>query len=78
MTTTKFQQVKNHLIKKKSLTSWEAITLYRATRLSALIFNLRKSGWDIVTKSVTSKDVNGNSSTYAKYVLVSKPHTKNS
>lgn len=66
---TKFEQVKKHLLKKKSITSWDAITLYKATRLSAIIFSLRKSGWDIATKSVSSKDVNGNACTYAKYIL---------
>jgi hypothetical protein len=68
---TKTNQVKKHLLKKRSITSWDAITLYQATRLSAIIFNLRKSGWDIVTNNVTIKDKNGNPCTYAKYVLIS-------
>ena len=68
---TKINQVKKHLLKKRSITSWDAITLYQATRLSAIIFNLRKSGWDIVTNNVTIKDKNGNACTYAKYVLIS-------
>jgi hypothetical protein len=73
---TKFEQVKKHILKKKSITSWEAIMLYKATRLSPMIFNLRKLGWDISTNSITSKDVNGNSCTYAKYVLNSPLKTK--
>lgn len=40
-------QVLNHLKKHKSITSWEAIQEYRATRLSAIIFDLREKGYDI-------------------------------
>lgn len=34
--------VLDHLQKKKTITSWEAIELFGATRLSAIIYNLRK------------------------------------
>jgi len=68
---TKTQQVKDHLVKNKSITSWQAITLYKATRLSAIIFNLKKIGWLFDTKSILSKDENGNPVTYAKYTLIS-------
>lgn len=44
----KSRLVREHLISGKSITSWEAIQLYRATRLSAIIFNLRKDGLNIV------------------------------
>lgn len=71
--TTKGKQVLAHLIKRKSITSWEAIILYKATRLSAIIFVLRSKGYGIVTKEITQKDVNGNNCTFAKYVLVSMP-----
>jgi len=39
---TKTRKVLEHLKNKKQITSWEAIQLFRATRLSAIIFNLRK------------------------------------
>ena len=69
---TKMAQVKKHLKTKKHITSWEAIQLYQATRLSAIIFNLRnKEGYEIETKSIATKDKNGNSVVYAKYVLKS-------
>ena len=70
---TKQNLVKEHLIKKKSITSWDAITFYKATRLSAIIFDLRKNGWNIATNSIVSNDQNGNSCTYAKYVFISQP-----
>jgi hypothetical protein len=72
--TTKIEQVKKHLLKKKSITSWEAIILYKATRLSAIIHSLRKIGYGINTTQIRSRDVNGNDCTYAKYVLVSHPN----
>jgi len=39
---TKTKKVALHLIKYKKITSWDAITKYKATRLSAIIFNLKK------------------------------------
>ena len=58
----KAKKVRNHLITKKSITSWEAITLYKATRLSAIIFDLKKSGFIFETKL----EQNGNSN-FARY-----------
>lgn len=50
----KSNAVLNHLKKYGSITSWKAITEYRATRLSAIIYNLRKKGYDIESVYVTS------------------------
>lgn len=61
----KTELVKQHLTKKKTITSWDAINLYRATRLAAIIFNLRDIGWDIKTMPMTDSDGNK----YAKYIL---------
>lgn len=47
-----------HLQEKKSITSWEAIQLYHATRLSAIIFNLRQRGHNITTQMVYEKRMN--------------------
>jgi hypothetical protein len=47
---TKIKKVALHLIKYKKITSWDAITKYKATRLGAIIFNLRKKGFIIETK----------------------------
>lgn len=52
----KHQQVKNHLIKFGQITSWDAIKLYRATRLSAIIYNLKKEGLQIDTEMVNTKN----------------------
>jgi len=48
----KTKQVLNHLQKHGTITSWEAINLYRATRLSAIIFILKERGWSITTQMV--------------------------
>jgi hypothetical protein len=47
----KSDDVLKHL-KKRSITSWDAITLYRATRLADIIFMLRKRGFNITTELV--------------------------
>lgn len=64
--------VKKHLIKRGHITSWEAIMKYGATRLSAIIYNLRKEGWRIVTHEVTKKNRYGMSVTFADYKLAKK------
>ena len=58
----KHQKVLEHLKTHGSITSWEAIQLYRATRLSAIIFNLRKH-YDIDTLMCEGED-----SRYGKYI----------
>lgn len=68
----KSQKVKNHLLTKGIISSWDAIKLYKATRLSAIIFNLRKNGMDIVSVPKSSKDENGNVCNYVDYKYVTK------
>lgn len=52
-----------------SISSMEAIRSFGATRLSAIIFNLRKRGYNIETVMVDGKDRFGNSMRYARYYL---------
>ena len=61
--------VLEHLEKFGSITSMEAFEKYGATRLSAIIFEFRKLGYDIETRDVTTKNRYGETCTYAKYVL---------
>ena len=68
--TTKTNQVKSHLIEKGKIDSWTAIELYGATRLSAIIFNLRRRGLNIYTQTRTVKDRNNNVCNYANYILI--------
>jgi hypothetical protein len=70
---TKYGNVKAHLFKVGHITSLEAINLYNATRLSAIIYRLR---WDdkltIKSEDVKQKDCNGNTVVFSKYVLITK------
>ena len=65
----KTQLVLKHLKEKGNITSLEAIQKYGATRLSAIIFNLKDKGYEINTLMIDGKDRFGNESRYAKYVL---------
>lgn len=58
------EQIKKHLIKHKSISSWQAITEYQVTRLSQYILLLRKDGYPIV-----SKIEKGNGKWWTKYIL---------
>lgn len=48
----------------------EAFAKYGATRLSAIVFNLRKEGYLIKTTKVTRKNSDGNVCNYAEYSLM--------
>ena len=59
------QQVLNHLRQHGSITSWDAITHYHITRLSAYIFNLKEAGHDISSDT----EVGDSGKKYARYTL---------
>lgn len=68
--TSQEKEVLNHLQVHRTITSMEAINLYGATRLSAIIYNLRRQGYSINTKTKVTKNRYGNSTTYAEYELI--------
>ena len=70
--TTKSSQVRKHLIENGKIDSWTAINLYGATRLSAIIFNLRRRGMNIVSQPLTVKDRNNNICNFVSYILIIK------
>ena len=67
--TTQEKEVLDYLRKIGSITSWEAIVEFGATRLSAIIYNLRKKGYNVETNDVIVKNRYGNATVIAKYVL---------
>ena len=73
----KTKKVLDHLIEKGSITSWEAINLYGATRLSAIIFNLRKKGHLISTVDILETDRYGDDVKFAKYYFAKQPNLFN-
>ena len=62
-----------HLKTYGSITSYEAIKEYGATRLSAIIFNHRKNGYDIDSIPLTKKTRFGRNTTIAKYIYAPPP-----
>lgn len=78
MRTTQTSTILDYLreAKEKGITSLEAFELCGATRLSSIIFALRKRGYDITSEDVTTTNRFGNQCTYSKYVLVSEPEDK--
>jgi len=62
-----------HLKTYGSITSYEAIKEYGATRLSAIIFNHRKDGYDIDSLPLTKKTRFGRNTTIAKYTYTAPP-----
>ena len=69
--TSKTRKVLEHLQKYGSITSWQAIELYGATRLSAIIYNLREK-YVILSDKVSHIDRYGNQSSFAKYIYRGK------
>lgn len=66
---TKQNAILMHLEEKGNITNWEAIKEYGATRLSAIIFNLRhKYGMNIENEWVEFTDRFGSKSRYVKYI----------
>lgn len=67
----KTKAIQLHLIEKGNITSWEAIKEYGATRLSAIIYNLRhKYGMNIINEEIEFTDRFGSKAHYVKYILV--------
>lgn len=65
----KTNAVQLHLLEKGQITSWEAIKLYGATRLSAIIFRLRHNrGMNIRNERVYFTDRYGTPSHYDIYI----------
>lgn len=64
--------VLKHLKSKKSLTSMQAFELYGCTRLSSVVFNLRKAGYDIRNIWLDGDNRYGESCRYVKYVYKGK------
>lgn len=77
MKTTQMQIVKEILESGKSITSMDAFEL-GITRLSAIIFNLRKLGMIISTEDKVTVTRYGNVCTYASYKLVKENETNES
>ena len=59
---TKKKMVENYLNTGRTITSWEAIRLFGATRLSDIIFKLKKEG-----KQIQRRLINNEGTHYSEY-----------
>ena len=66
---TKFSLVRKHLIEHGKIDSWTAINLYGATRLSAIIFDLRQLGYNIKSVSNSAYDRNKKVCNFTTYIF---------
>lgn len=55
-----------YMQKNKSITSWDAIQIFKATRLSDLIFRLRRDGYNIISQHEKNENTGKN---YVRYIL---------
>ena len=60
--------IEKHLLEKGKITSWEAFEIYGVTRLSHIIYILRRK-YDIISVSTTKKNRYGHYCTYSTYTL---------
>ena len=58
--------VLGYLEKGNSITQWECYKLFRATRLGAIIYDLRGEGYNITSEMVTNPDTG---TQFARYKL---------
>lgn len=64
----KTKKVLEHLQREGSITTLDAFVLYKATRLSSIIYNLRHYGYEIKSLNETNTNENGETSHYVRYV----------
>ena len=69
-TTCKTNEIRKHLERVGHITSMEAYDLYGLTRLSSVIYVLRRRGMNIISESAAGIDRYGNRMSYAVYRLV--------
>ena len=55
---------------KRGITSLQAVEMFGATRLSSIVYRLRKEGMNIVTESANVKNRYGGTSNIAIYKVV--------
>lgn len=63
-------RVLKYLQENDSISSMEAFELFGATRLSAIIFKLRKYGYNIINQDCKSKNRYGEKVHFVRYKLV--------
>jgi len=75
-TKSKTQKIKEHLELGNGITQKDAIELFNAYRLSAIIFNLKKDGMKIETVDRSHKNYDDQTIRFAEYKLLNAPGNK--
>ena len=70
VTKNKTTEVLKHLKVKGTITQREAYELYGSQKVSSIIYNLRKKGYNIVTENCIGKDRYGHLCQFARYILL--------
>ena len=74
----KTKAIMMHLLEHGHINTWEAIKEYGATRISAIIYNLRhRYNMNIVNKPIEFRDRYGRKSFYDEYILITEEGTIN-
>lgn len=68
--TTQRSEVLKYMLDGNRITSMQAIEKFGATRLSDIIFKLRKRGYNIITHDRVGKNRYGGTCKYAEYELI--------
>ena len=70
------EKILEHLQKYGSITQLEAINLYWFWRLSAVIYNLKKEGYNITAKTIKVKRADGTNAYVSQYILEDNPNER--
>jgi|TARA_R100000084_G_C4637105_1_gene141573 hypothetical protein len=76
MKKTKKQKIKEHLEMGNTISQRDAIQLFNAYRLSAIIFDLKKDGIRIETIDKSTTNQQGETSRFAEYKMINAPGNK--
>lgn len=66
---TQKEKILEHLLAKGYITSMRAFKTYSVTRLSHIIYVLRKKGFNIETINIVKKGKDGRTIQFGKYIL---------
>ena len=73
----KTQKIKKHFENGNSLTSWEAIELFRCTRLAAVVSVLKDRGMRFQTEKCSSVNSQGQKSNFVRYTCTNAAGNEN-
>lgn len=70
MRVTQKSRILRHIQDYKSITSWDSYMEYGITRLSAIIFVLKKEGYKFTDEWISSKNRYNEKTQFKKYILI--------